>query len=229
MKLVVVAAAERHGVELHSEPDVEGGVNPSQDPAQIATARDVGKPVAVQRVDRHIHSVEPCVPQRPRELGKPGCVGGHHQLLDLGAPMHELDQPNDVFAHQRLPTGKPHAANAGRCKHRHQARCFFEGEQVTPDRVLVLAARRHAVDACKIAAIGHAETQIRVPSSTRVAQKRNRVEIVGSRGPVFVDCGPALQQGQVAHRLSLEVCACWSTVVCCLDITRAGFQAPAFH
>jgi hypothetical protein len=38
-----------------------------------------------------------------------------------------------------------------------------------------------------------------------------------------------LQEGQVAHRQSLRVHALRSTVVCSLDITGVGLQAPAFH
>jgi hypothetical protein len=95
--------------------------------------------------------------------------------------------------------------------------------------MLILAARWHAVDACKIAAVGHAQSQISVPPPTRVAQKRNRVEIVGPNGPVFVDGRAALQEGESVHRLSLGAGAFRSTHGRVLDISCAGNQAHLFH
>jgi len=150
-------------------------------------------------------------------------------LLDFGAPMYQLDQAHDVFAHQGLASGKPHSANSRGRKHRHDTRRFFEGQQVAPDRMLVLTARRHAVYACKIAAVGHAEAQVRVLSIARVAQQRDRLEIVRSGGPVFVDGRATFQLRQAVHRLSLRARTRGSTPLCSLDFTGARFQALPFH
>ena len=169
----------------------------------IAAARDLRKPVGIERVDRHVHAVEPRITQRSRELGEPRRIGRHHQLLDFGATMHELDQTNDVSADQWLPASEADATDARRRKDGDHACRFLEGEQIAPDGVLVLAAGGHAVHACKIAAVGHAQPQVRVLPPTRVPKERDRIEIVGSCRPVLVDRRSTLQHGQAKHRLSL--------------------------
>ena len=102
-------------------------------------------------------------------------VGGQRKLVKrAGREMarERGDERHDAAPHQRLATGEPQLSDPACNEGAAQPVEFFERQQVAlrQERHVL----RHAIDAAKIATIGHRDAQIGDRASERVDERRRR-------------------------------------------------------
>jgi hypothetical protein len=171
-QLVLVEALEGDGVDLDPQPGLLRGVDALDHLRQAAPAGDVGKFLLVERVERDVHPAHACGVEIVCETLKLAAIGGECEFLEIARiemPGHGVKEGHDPLAHQGLAAGDAQFFHA----HAHEGRAH--AVELLERQQLFLGQEghvfRHAIDAAKIAAVGHGDAQVGDGSLERVYER----------------------------------------------------------
>ena len=169
---LLVHALHRHRVDLDGEAGCLGGEDAVQRRLDLAPAGDLGEPHRVERIQRHVHPPHPSIVQRLRVLCQLRAVGGHRQLVQPvpDPPAQVLEQLHHVPPHQRLAAGDADLRGAQADEGGAETVEFLECQQVALRQEAHVF--RHAIDATKVASVGHRDAQIGDGAAERVDHGR---------------------------------------------------------
>ena len=169
VELVLVDAAQRHGVDLDREPGSLRRREPFEDRLEPAAAGDLGELRRVERVDRDVDPAHAAIAQFAGVAGELAAIGRQGQLVErAGAdmPAERAEQGHDVAADQRLAAGQAKLFDAEPDEGAAHPVELLEGQKLGFRQKSHLF--RHAIDAAEVAAVGDRYAQIGDGSSKRV-------------------------------------------------------------
>ena len=143
-------------------------------------ARNPAKYRFVETVQAHVQSLQAGLPQSFGLLDKQDAVGRQGDVrdpLDPDQPLHQLGQAG---TQQRLAAGQPQLAHAAAGRDADEPFDLVERQDFLRGHELGVVLG-HAVDAAQVAAIGHADPQVRVHAAEAVDQ--STCHGAGSAGP----------------------------------------------
>src|SRR5579872_349243 len=159
LDFVVVPSPDQNGVDLcRSKRGSLRGFDAAQDGVERPRSRDAFKLGAVERIEADIDPVQAGGDKLLAALGEQMPVGGHGEVRHAEGP-----QAADEFlysgANQRFAAGNANLANAKTQKNAGKTFELRPGEDFIVSTI-VLGVRGTAIDAAKVAAVGHRNAEI---------------------------------------------------------------------
>ena len=133
-------------------------------------AGDLFELLGRERVEADVEPPQAGVPERLGLLGQQDAVGRQADVFDARHGSDLGDQLVDVAADERLAPGQANLVDAQVDNDPHEAFDLLESEQLAAVHELGVVGR-HAIEAADIAAIGHADPQVRVHAAEAVDER----------------------------------------------------------
>ena len=171
LDLVLVDAAQGHGVDLDPEAGGAGRVDARHHLAEPAPARDLGELVGIARVEGDVHPAHARGVEPLRMARQLAAVGGERELVERAASQvaaQALEEADDALAHERLAAGDAELAHAQPHEGAAQAIQLLQRQQLRLGQEAHVL--RHAIDAAEVAAIGDGDAKIGDVALERVDQ-----------------------------------------------------------
>jgi len=161
LDLVLVDAAQRHGVDFHPEARRAGRLDPLQHLLEPAPAGDPGEGLGIAGIEGDVHPAHAGGTEPLRIARELAAVRGERELVERArgeVPAQALEQPDDALPHQRLAAGDAELAHAEAHEGAAEAIELLQRQQLRLGQEAHVL--RHAVDAAEVAPIGDGDPQV---------------------------------------------------------------------
>jgi hypothetical protein len=162
--LVVVHAALHHGVDLDRQPDLLCRRDARQHAVHRKTqAVHPARDHRIQRIQRHAHAVQSCLPQRRGALRQQPAIRRQRHVPHAQFRLQHAHQLRQIGAQQRLSAGEAHFLHPQRDERPRDLRHFVEGHQLrVPEKRIARAEDflGHAVRTAEVTPVRHRDPEI---------------------------------------------------------------------